>query len=557
MSDENKKKELVKILNKIADLNEFLGENPFKIKAFRTGANALRSFSGELEDLISSEKPVKIKGIGKGILSVIYDFLHNSKITELEKLTEKVPEGITELFEIKGLGIKKIKLLYEELNITNLAELENALAEGKLNELKNFGEKLINQIAEEIEKIKQRKSLMLLDEAEHIADEIVQKLKSVPEIEKVQISGELRLVREIISKVEIVFLANSHEEEIEKRLNNLFVYNKLKDSDNKIIYAISGYGEYEILLYLTKNKNEFTVLNFLLTGSENFVKDFELDETIEREQEIFKKNDIPYVIPEMREQAPSEIKRENSDLCFGEMKGMLHFHTIASDGHNTLEEMISAGKRKGFVYFAVCDHSKSAFYANGLNEERLLEQKNEIKALSEKFNDITILHGNETDILADGSLDFDNDLLASLDFVVASVHSRFNLDKEEMTRRIVKAVENPYVTVLGHPTGRLLLRRKPYEIDIRKIIDACVANGVAIEINANPWRLDLDWRNFDYAKEKGALFSINADAHSTEEIANTKYGVKIARKGGIMQSEVINYWSADKLTDFVRSKRPR
>ncbi len=555
MNAMEEKKELIKILNIIADLMEFRGENQFKIKAFKNGASALRSYDGKLEDLIRKENPVKIKGIGKGILSVISDFLYNDKITELERVAENVPAGISSLFEIKGLGIKKIKFLYENFGIQNIADLERVISNGKLNDVKGFGAKTLEKISDEIQKLKVRRKFMLLNEAEYLATEVIQKIKAKSDaVKKAEISGELRRVREVIKKVEIVLLLKNSKEVFEAELANIFEYNKLSTDTYTSVYKLTNYGEKEILLYAVSEKSEFVKLHFQLTGNENFIKTFSLPDAPKNEREIFDINNLPYIIPEMREHDPNEIKSPNSDLCFAEMNAMLHFHTIASDGHNSLEEMIHAGLKRGFNYFAVCDHSKSAYYANGLDEKRLQIQNEEIKALSEKLN-VPIMHGSEVDILPDGSLDFEDEILAKLDFVVASVHSSFRLEEDKMTARIIKAVENPYVVALGHPTGRLLLRRDAYKVNIRKVIDACAANSVAIEINANPWRLDLDWRLLEYAKEKGAIFTINADAHSTSDIDYTKYGVKIARKGGLLQDEIINYWSYEKLIDFIAKKR--
>ncbi len=263
---------------------------------------------------------------------------------------------------------------------------------------------------------------------------------------------------------------------------------------------------------------------------------------------------MEFVPPEMREEQYFEIKNKKlkilSNLTFDNFKGFFHFHTTFSDGNDSLENMIIAANKLGFEYFIVCDHSKSAFYANGLKEENLIEQHNEINRISKKLN-LPIFQGIESDILVNGDLDYSDEILKSLDFIVASVHSRFNLSEEEMTRRIIHAVENPYTKVLGHPTGRLLLSRPPYQLNLKKVIDACAENNVAIEINANPHRLDLDWRMIFYAREKGCLFSINPDAHSTEDIFLTKYGIMIARKAGLQVEEVINCFSIDKFKNYI------
>jgi DNA polymerase (family 10) len=261
----------------------------------------------------------------------------------------------------------------------------------------------------------------------------------------------------------------------------------------------------------------------------------------------------------MREEEYFSLKekyRKNSDLELSKMQGLLHFHTTFSDGRDTLDSMIAKAKELGFNYATVCDHSKSAFYANGLNEERILEQKKILKKFSEE-NHFVVLQGIESDILSNGSLDYSNEFLKNIDFVVASVHSQFNLSESEMTKRIISAIENPYTDLLGHPTGRLLLSRDSYKVDIKKIIDACASNDVAIEINSNPRRLDLDWRWIYYARNKGCKFAINADAHSTEDIIYTKFGISIARKGGIQTNEVINCMTLNEFKNFLKRKAKR
>jgi DNA polymerase (family 10) len=278
-----------------------------------------------------------------------------------------------------------------------------------------------------------------------------------------------------------------------------------------------------------------------------------------KEKEIFDGLKLNYVNPLMREQEYLQYDkklRTESDLEFSDMKGLLHFHTTYSDGNNTLEEIINFAKENGFEYASVCDHSKSAFYANGLDEDRILQEKEEVKKVSENL-DFTVYQGIESDILKNGGLDFEKDFMMNFDFVVASVHSVFNLSEDDMTARIIKAVENEHTDVLGHPTGRLLLTRDAYDINQQKVIDACKENNVAIEINANPHRLDLDWRWIWYAREKGCLLSINADAHSTDEINLTEYGILIARKAGLQKKEVINYFSKEDFIKFLNRKIKR
>ncbi len=549
------KKELLNILSEIADLSEFTGANKFKVRAYRNAVNALRYFNGDFEESIKNGELLKVRGIGKGIFQTIKEIFENGYSAELMELKENTPAGIDELLQIRGMGIKKIILLNKSLGIDNLEDLSNAIEAGKLNGIKGFGEKSIEKISSEIERISSTAHLLLLDEAFETAEEIKQTLSKFSKIEKIEVSGELRRLNEVISKIDLVLLLNGDsEKELLRFIEENFGIERKEYSGDNITIKISYSDKKNIFLHIVKSKSDLNKINFLLTGSDKFVSSFtKLPAEVDSENEVFMLNERQYVPPVVRESEASEIISQGkfeSDLDFPGMKGLLHFHTIYSDGGNTLEEMIRAGKEKGFEYFAVCDHSKSAFYANGLTEERLIEQKEEIDILRKKLN-VPIFHGIESDILKEGALDYSDEILSEFDFIIASVHSNFNLSEDEMTNRIVKAIESPYSRAIGHPTGRLLLRRGGYNLDIKKVLDACAANNTAIEINANPRRLDLDWRNYFYARERGVLFTINADAHATEHIEYTKYGVMIARKGGILKREVINYFTLEEFRKFI------
>ena len=552
----NLRKGLIKHLNLIADLLEFNSANKFKVNAFRNGANILRRLGPDIEIKIKNGTIRDIKGIGKGLQTVIYEYYHSGNSTELSKLLENTPEGILELMQIRGLGASKIKLLNKELNISSIEELEKACSNNSIASLKGFGEKTQEKILTEIKRIKENRSKVLLSEALEIANEIKSSFNNFDSVLKIKISGDLRRRVEIISKLEFVLLVKSYADfENEIKDNRLYAKELDHDTSSKILKLQTEYKP-KILLYLTTNENEFETILFKSTGSEGFIQHLGLDNSNysnSPESAIFEEHGIPYVIPEMREKeyyrAPDKF-RGNSNLEINQFKGLLHFHTDWSDGINTLSEMIDAAINRGFLYAAVCDHSKSAFYANGLNEERVLKQKEEIDKLN-KAKNIKIYQGIESDILRDGKLDYDNDFLDNFDFIVASVHSQFNLTEEEMTKRVIRAIENPHTNLIGHPTGRLLLRRDPYSINLNKVIDACTQNNVAIEINANPNRLDLDWRMIYYAREKGCKFAINPDAHSVDGIDDIKYGIMIARKGGIQKDEVINTYEINEFENFL------
>lgn len=555
------KKELVNHLEEIADFLEFNGENPFKINAFRNGANAIRRYEDDFEKLIKEKNLDSIKGIGKALQSIIYEFYENNSSQLYNELKSKIPDSLLEIFQIKGLGPKKISVLHKELNINSIGELEYACKENRLVLLKGFGKTTQEKILNEIEKIKINRKFVLLDTADEIQQQILNVLNKFNSIKEISITGEFRRVREIISNLEFVALIGNIDN-FEIELDKKFKFQK-----NENYYSLLLDINIPISIYTTKTKNEFISKLFFTTGSNEFINKIgikNISEKITDEGKIFEDIKMEYVPPEMREEQYFEIQnkklscgsfgKEPSNLTLEKFKGFFHFHTTFSDGNDSLENMVLVANKLGFDYFIVCDHSKSAFYANGLKEENLIEQKNEIVRISKKLN-LHLLQGIESDILVNGELDYSDEILQNLDFVVASVHSRFNLSKDEMTQRIIRAVENPFTNVLGHPTGRLLLSRPSYELDLKKVIDACSANNVAIEINANPHRLDLDWRMIFYAREKGCLFSINPDAHSTEDILLIKYGIMIAQKTGLKCEEVINCFSFNNFEHYILDKK--
>jgi DNA polymerase (family 10) len=519
---------------------EFNGENKFKVNAYRNGALALKKLDA-IEELIKNKTLGDIKGIGKGIQAFVYDYYENGFSKDYNNLKSKLPDGIMELFDIKGIGTKKIKQIYDELNISNLEQLENACNENKIAPLKGFGEKTQSKIIEEIKRLKSSKGLLRLNHAFVKADDIIEKLKKLNAVKEIEYTGELRRVREVISKIEIIILTNDFKDAVEE-IGKQYSYDLI---DNKNYKTLKIENDLAILIHITGEENFDEVL-YLTTAEKSFKENMSFAASVN-------------IIPEMMEEQYFDLNEKlkgNSDLAQQDFKGFFHFHTMHSDGMNSLDEMVAEGAAKGFEYFAVCDHSKSAFYANGLTEDRILQQREEINQFNES-NNTKVYHGIESDILRDGSLDYDNDFMTNFQFVVIAVHSIFNIDENEMTKRVIKAIENPHSDVLAHPTGRLLLSRNPYKINITKVIDACVQNNVAIEINANPRRLDLDWRNIFYAREKGCKFAINPDAHSTKGISDIKYGIMIGRKGGLQKEEVINCYSEKEFLNYINRKVTR
>lgn len=553
------RKEIVLLLEEMADLMEFEGQNRFKVNAFKNGANTIRRLEGDLEEKINDKSIKDVKGIGKGLQQVIYEYYETGTAKDYEELLEKVPAGIHDILRIRGLGAKKIKILYDELEIDSFERLEQACKEGKVTKIKGFSDKTAEKILEEIKRLKKTSGYMLLSIASERSKNIIEELSGMKSLEKIEVTGEIRRVREVISKIELVSVLKSEKNFLEE-LDNFFNHNKLDNDTLYKKYAISTeeFGEFD--LYTTSEKNYNKVL-LLTTGSSEFLQKMHdpTDLSFSNEEEYFEQSKSAFVIPEMREEQYFDLPdnlREQSKLSLEHFSGFFHFHTTSSDGNNTLPEMIKEVARSGLKYAVVCDHSKSAFYANGLKEERIVEQRKEIDEFNKSSN-IKVYHGIESDILRDGSLDYSDEVLAEFQFIVASIHSLFNLSEDEMTARIIKAVENPFTDILAHPTGRLLLARDGYKVDVRKVIDACVVNKVAIEINANPHRLDLDWRNLFYAREKGCLITINPDAHSTDGISDIEYGIMIARKAGVQPKEVLNCFSEEDFLKFINRKVKR
>ncbi|MDR3667482.1 MAG: PHP domain-containing protein [Ignavibacteriaceae bacterium] len=550
------KNQIIKLLKELADMMEFVGENKFKVNAYRFGANSIRGVESDINQMINDKKLDQVKGIGKSIQAVIYEFADQGRSSHYEDLRKQVPLGIADLLKINGLGPQKVKQLYNDLSISDISMLEDAVKNNKLDKIKGFTGTLIKSIPEQIAQIRRNKNYILINKAMESADSIISKFSALDSVEKIEVTGELRRGMEVFSSLPFVVLIKNEKAFLKEFPPEL----KFTHKDNKI--NVTGFNDVPVVINYYENRPDYFKGLLITTGSDGFIqKSFGKKELSgKNETEIFRNLKVPFVIPEMREDEFLTVKdkklKENSDLTVSDLKGLLHWHTTYSDGRDTLETMLNEAIKLNFQFAVVCDHSKSAAYANGLKEDRLLLQKEHINKLRDQYK-IKLFQGIESDILADGSLDYPVEFLPYFDFVVASVHSRFNLDEKEMTSRIIKAIENPYTDLLGHPSGRLLLSREAYKIDSKKIIDACADNSVAIEINSNPKRLDLDWRWIYYAREKGCLFSINADAHATTEISYLKYGITVGRKAGLTKGEVINCFTPESFSHFLNRKVKR
>ncbi|MBE0067658.1 DNA polymerase/3'-5' exonuclease PolX [Thermoanaerobacterium thermosaccharolyticum] len=561
------KKTVIDILNEIGLLLELKGENPFKSRAYYNAARTIEVLDDDIEKLIKEDRLKDIKGIGDALNKKLTELITTGRLEYYDNLKASIPEGLIEMLKIPGLGPKKIKTLYDKLDIKTVGELEYACVENRLVELPGFGEKTQKKILEGIQFIKQFSGKHLFMDAYLDATLLKQYLIDSGLIIRCEIAGSLRRRKEIVKDIDILATTESPE-----KLMDVFTkYEGIRDvvakGETKTSITLkSGINvdlrvvkdeEYPYALHhFTGSKEHNTAMRHRARQMGIKMNEYGLfkgDLLIKcrDEEEIFNNLNLSYIPPELRENM-GEIEAAEKGLLpvlIDEkgIKGVFHVHTIYSDGANTLSEMVNAARDRGYKIIGITDHSKSAFYANGLKEEDILRQLDEIDELNHKYADIKILKGIESDILKDGSLDYDEDILRRFDFVIASVHSNFKMSKDDMTERIIKAIKNKYTKIIGHLTGRLLLARDGYDLDVYKVIDSAAEYGKIIEINSSPYRLDMDWRYIKYAKEKGVKFAICPDAHRIEGLDDMKYGIDIARKGWLEAKDVINTYDFDAL----------
>jgi DNA polymerase (family 10) len=568
------KKEIVEILKEIGTFLEFKDENPFKCRAYHNASRIIEGFTTDIKTLIETGEIRKVKGIGESIAEKITELVQTGKLKYYEELKESIPSGLLDILKIQGLGPKRAKVLYEKLDIKNLDELENACNKNLLVKIDGFGEKLQEKIIEGIKLTKKYSERFLFDFALLEAEKIFKNLSKQKEITRIEIAGSLRRKKETIKDIDIV--ASAFDKYRQKLMDFFTSYSEVENiiakgdtkssiklksglnadfrivNDEEFPFALAyftGSKEHNIIMRTIAQKKGLKLNEYGLFKGDKFIK-------CRDEEDIFKHLGLAYIPPELREDfGEFEIaeKGEIPELVEEkDIKGIFHVHSTYSDGTVGLEEMVKSAQKLGYEYVGISEHSKSAGYANGLNEAKLKQWHKEIDKLSKKIKGIKILKGTECDILSDGSLDYDDKILATFDFVIVSVHSNFTMKEEEMTKRIIKAISNKYVTILGHPTGRLLLSREGYSVNLNKIIDACTKYRVAIEINAHPSRLDLDWRMCKYAKEKGVKVSINPDAHNIEGLNVVKYGVGIARKGWLEKKDILNTMNVEEILKYLK-----
>jgi len=573
------KNEIIDVLNEIADILELLNENPFRVRAYRNAARTLENLSESLENLIQEEKLEKLPGIGKDLSEKITTLFTKGKLPFFQELKKKIPKGLSELLEIEGLGPKKIASLYKK-GIKSSKELKKACEEGKIAKISGFGEKTQKNILSSQENIKRYSSRFLYFKALQIALPILEELKKQKSVEIADIAGSLRRKKETVGDIDFVAAANNPKEVMKwftslKTVTKVLVKGDTKSSIKtteriQIDLRIVKKEEYGYVLHHSTGSKEHNIhlrglakekgLKISEWGIVDKNKKSPITKKNPTEQDLYASLGLKYIPPELRENTGEiEAARKNKLPTLIEEKdilGVFHAHTTESDGKNSLEEMAKAAEKMGFQYLGISDHSKSSTQANGLDEKRLEKQISEIKKLNRSKTFKThLFSGIECDILGDGTLDFPDNILKMLDFVIVSIHRGFKGDEKTMTKRLIKAIENPHTTMVGHLTGRLLLKREPYHLNIPKVIDAAIANKKIIEINGQPQRLDMDWRHWHAASKKGLITSINPDAHSTDGLKFFSLGVNIARKGWLEKKHILNSWPLEKIISYLKKSK--
>jgi DNA polymerase (family 10) len=553
-------KTIARTIRLLSQLMELHNQNPFKVKSLASAAYTIGKLPYSLAKKSQSELE-QISAIGKGTAEKVWELIQTQTIKELEDLYEITPHGVIEILGIKGLGPKKVLTIWKEMQIENIGELMYACNENRLLEAKGFGAKTQAEIIKAIEFKMASNGRFLYAQVDEYAEYLIERLKEKFPLMKISFTGDYRRRCEIIDGLDIL-IGSLLSEDLQKKIGEISTL-EIVEVEGQSIETISTSG---IKIYFNFCAEEnFAFQLALQTGAEAHVQELRLrlsDVSIsaETEEQVYKQAGLPFIETELREGrnefALADVGKLPTLVSWNDLKGSLHNHSTWSDGVNTLEEMaLFCRDELKLQYLGISDHSKSAFYAKGLYEEKVLAQHREIDALNAKLSDFKIFKGIESDILFDGSLDYSDEILNTFDFIVASIHSVFKMTEEKATSRLIKAVENPFTTILGHPTGRLLLSRSGYPVDFKKVIDACAANGVVIEINSNPLRLDMDWRWHQYALEKGVMLSINPDAHSNNGFYDTRYGILAARKGGVSAENCLNALSVDEISTYFNNRK--
>lgn len=579
------KEDICDLLDEIGVLLELKGENPFKVRAYANGARALRALDGEIGELVRLGLLNDVKGIGGALTQKIEECVQTGRLGFYEDLKASVEPGLIKMLDIPGMGPKKVLAVHDLLKVKDVDDLERACREKLVEKLPGFGARTQEKILDGIELRRRFGTHIRLDEATHWAELIYGELRSHPDVVRCAIAGSFRRNKEIIGDLDFLvstrdsarvmdhFLSMDGvgevlvrgETKVSVRLQQGTQADLRVVSDEEFPYALhyfTGSKEHNIAMRQRAISRGLRLNEYGLFRSKEETRDVTLRIPCHSEEDIFQELGLAYIPPEMREDMGEFKLAERGCIPrlveWTQLKGSLHNHTNWSDGRHTLEQTAQYMMELGLEYWAITDHSKSSFQANGLDESRLMDQLSAIAAINQSMerdgHDFRLLSGSEVDILSSGELDFEDTLLSRLDVVVASVHSGFSQKRDVMTARIIKAVENPCVKILGHLTGRLLLEREPYEVDVKKVIDACAATGTWIELNASPYRMDMDWRHWRYAADKGVLCVINPDAHRNEHAGFLRLACGVARKAGLTAEHVVNTRNLSQLKKLLGAR---
>ncbi len=542
-------KEIARRFNDLAKIMELHDENPFKIRSYANAYLQLRKISEPLSEM-TDEEIGAIKGVGKAIGEKIRELIETGELNTYKKYSDITPPGVREMLAINGFGPKKVRTIWKELGAESIGELLYACNENRLIELSGFGQKTQQDLKLKLEYFLRSKDKFhyasLEDSANALAKQLIEQLPGIA----VSLVGEMRRRLPVVQKIELLIATTK---DLKAALTSVGL---IVESEDDAAYSCRLENNIPVKIFRCEPEELGSKL-FRYTGSQDFIEAF-LKKTdgkdfrnMADEKMIFEKAGMEFIEPELRDRTDLIGKKQPALIEESQIKGVIHAHSTYSDGINSLREMAAYCRDAGYEYLGITDHSKAAFYANGLKEDRVLQQMEEIDQLNIELSPFRIFKGIESDILNDGSLDYENDILKRFDFIIASVHSNLKMDETKATNRLIKAIENPFTTILGHPTGRLLLSREGYPIDHKKVIDACAANGVVIELNANPYRLDLDWSWIPYALEKGVMIAINPDAHSLGGISDIHFGTLAARKGGLTAAQCLNCKTAAEFVAFL------
>lgn len=570
------KEKLAELFLEIGEWLELKGDNPFKIRAYEAAARVFEQLEEDPAVLAHSGKLEDLPGVGKAIAAKAQEFFETGRIAYHDELRSSIPAVLFELVKIPGLGAKKARLIYEKLGVQSVGELEYACKENRLLELPGFGAKTQAKILAGIESLRRFQGRTLISEALPAAEEIAAYLAKVPGVTAVAVAGSIRRRRETVGDVDIVAGGDEHAPVMQAVTDMPSVLSVIAQGPTKTSVTLRNGLNVDVRLvtpaqypsalhHFTGSKEHNVALRGLARELGLKISEYGVERPdgsvvlVEDEAALYRLLGLDYIEPELREGgdeiAAAREHRLPRLVREDEIRGAFHLHTTRSDGRATVEQLVAAAKKRGWSYLGISDHSRTAFYAGGLKPEAVREQLREIAEYNAAHPEFRIFTGIESDILPDGSLDYDEELLAEFDFVIGSVHSSFNMAEAAMTERITNAMRNPFLTMLGHPTGRLLLARDAYAVDLNEIIRVAAATGTILEINASPYRLDLDWRWCRQAQTAGVMLAINPDAHSTEELAVVSYGVGIARKGWLEAEDILNTRPAAEVTALLSRKR--